>query len=66
MAKGMPENLNLAIFSTLQDLLIVELAKSGAPQREIRKLLGVDIGRVNGVARLLNRKTTRGGDDNGE
>ena len=66
MPKGTPENLNLAIFNTLQDILIVELARSGAPQQEIRKLLGVDIVRVNRVARLLNRKGSEGRNDNGQ
>jgi hypothetical protein len=66
MPKGVPENLDLAVFNTLQDLLIVELAKAGAPQKEIRKLLGVSIVRVNRVASLLQRKTKGGGDDEGE
>jgi hypothetical protein len=66
MPKGTPENLNQAILNTLQDLLIVELSKSGAPQQKIRKLLGVDIARVNRVARLLTGKKKGGTDDNRE
>jgi hypothetical protein len=57
MPRGTPENLNLAIFNTLQDILIVQLAKSGVSQQESRALLGVDIVRVNRVARLLSRKS---------
>ena len=57
MTRGTPENLDLAIFTTLQDILIVQLAKSEVSQQEIRALLGVDIIRVNRVARLLGRKS---------
>ena len=35
----------------LADLLILELAKAGVPQPEIRKLVQVDIHRVSKIAR---------------
>ncbi|TAJ08428.1 MAG: hypothetical protein EPO61_10025 [Nitrospirae bacterium] len=40
----------------LRDLLIVELAKTGAPQAEIRKVIGVSINRVNGIAKFFTKK----------
>jgi hypothetical protein len=39
----------------LRDLLIVELAKAGVPQPEIRKILGCDMHRVSRIARHLKR-----------
>jgi len=41
----------------LLDLLIVELAKAGVKQLEIQKILGVDIYRINRIAKYFkNRK----------
>lgn len=37
------------LLETVQDLLITELGKAGVPQLEIRKILGVDIVRVNRI-----------------
>jgi hypothetical protein len=41
------------IVTLLQDLLITSLGKAGVPQLEIRKILGVDIVRVNRIVRHL-------------
>ncbi len=39
----------------LQDLIILELAKAGVSQPEIRKIIGVDMYRVNRIARHFNK-----------
>lgn len=40
----------------LKNLLIVELAKAGVPQPQIRKIVGGDMARVNKIARLFKKK----------
>lgn len=40
----------------LENLLIVELAKAGASQAAIRQVVGVDMGRVNKIARFFKRR----------
>jgi len=37
----------------LENLLIVELAKAGVPQTAIRQVVGVDMARVNKIARFF-------------
>lgn len=37
----------------LRDILILELAKAGISQPEIRKIVGVDIYRVNRIAKYF-------------
>jgi len=39
----------------LRDLLIVELAKAGVQQQEIRKIVGCDIHRVTKIAKVLKK-----------
>jgi len=39
----------------LKDLLIAELAKGGASQVEIRKIVGCDINRVSRIAKVLKK-----------
>ncbi len=46
------------LLETLQDLLIAVLARAGVPQTEIRKILGVDIVKVNRIAKHI--KSRRG------
>jgi len=41
------------MINLLQDLLITSLGKGGVPQLEIRKILGVDIARVNRIVKHL-------------
>lgn len=41
------------INGVLQDLFILQLGKAGVPQQEIRKLLGVDIVKVNRIVSKL-------------
>lgn len=38
----------------LKDLLIVELAKAGVQQKEIRKIAGCDMRRVSRIAKAIN------------
>ena len=40
----------------LQDLIILELAKAGVPQAEIQKVVGVDILRVNKIAKYFKSR----------
>jgi hypothetical protein len=43
----------------LKDLLILEFAKAGVQQKEIRKVVGCDMLRVSRIAKLLPKvKTT--------
>ena len=43
------------ISDILKDLLIVELGNAGVPQLEIRKIVGVDIHRVNRIVKHLKK-----------
>jgi hypothetical protein len=43
----------------LKSLLIVQLAKAGIPQPDIRKIVGCDIWRVSEIARHFKKKKTR-------
>jgi hypothetical protein len=40
----------------LQDLLIVQLSLAGVGQAEIRQIVGVDMHRVNRIAKLLKKR----------
>ena len=44
-----------SILSTLQDLLIFQMAVAGVPQGDIRKAVGLDMNRVNKIARLVKK-----------
>lgn len=49
-----PLTKELRILSSLiKDLLIIELGVNGVKQREIRKILGVDIRRVNRILKHI-------------
>ena len=39
----------------LRDLLILELAKAGVPQLEIRKVVGCGVHRVSRIAKVLKK-----------
>ncbi len=49
------EGLNEAI-ELLRNLVIIELTRAGVRQVDIRKVLGVDMVRVNSIARYLKKK----------
>lgn len=40
----------------LQNLIIVQLAIAGVGQRQIRKIAGVSVERVNRIAKLIKQK----------
>jgi hypothetical protein len=46
------------VLSTLQDLLIFQMASKGVPQAQIREVLELDINRVSRIAKLA-RKTSK-------
>jgi hypothetical protein len=48
----MPKKSESTVLSTLQDLLIFQMASSGVPQAQIREVLGLDMNRVTRVAKL--------------
>ena len=39
----------------LRDLLIVQLAKAGVPQLDIRKIVGCEMHRVSKIAKVLKK-----------
>jgi hypothetical protein len=45
----------VTLLSTLQNLLIFQMASAGVPQNEIRKALGLDMNRVSKIAKLAKR-----------
>jgi hypothetical protein len=44
-----------SVLSTLQDLLVFQMAQAGVPQGEIRKTVGIDMNRVSKIARLAKK-----------
>jgi hypothetical protein len=52
MAKNADEP---TVLSTLQDLLIFQMAAAGVPQSQIRTAVGIDINRVNRIAKLAKK-----------
>ena len=52
MAKKTEET---TILSTLQDLLIFQMAAAGVPQTQIRNAVALDMNRVNRIAKLVKK-----------
>jgi len=50
------------VLSTLQDLLIFQMASAGVLQSQIREVVGLDINRVNRIAKLAKRSKKREGE----
>lgn len=48
----MPKKSESTVLSTLQDLLIFQMASSGVPQAQIREVIGLDMNRVARIAKL--------------
>jgi hypothetical protein len=48
----MPKKSESTVLSTLQDLLIFQMASSGVPQAQIREVIGLDMNRVTRIAKL--------------
>jgi hypothetical protein len=44
------------LLSTLQDLLVFQMAAFGVPQKKIGIAVGIDINRVNRIAKLAKKK----------
>jgi len=51
----MEKNVEEAMLSTLQDILIFQMASKGVPQSQIREPVGVDNNRVSRIARLAKK-----------
>lgn len=51
----MAKKVEATVLSTLQDLLIFEMASQGVPQGQIREVVGLDMNRVSRVARLAKK-----------
>jgi len=45
------------VLSTLQDLLIFQMASKGVPQGQIREAIGLDMNRVSRIARLAKKSS---------
>jgi hypothetical protein len=45
------------VLSTLQDLLIFQMATKEVPQAQIREVLGLDMHRVSRIARLAKKSS---------
>jgi hypothetical protein len=45
------------ILSTLQDLLIFQMASRGVPQGQIREAVGLDMNRVSRIAKLAKKSS---------
>jgi hypothetical protein len=43
------------LLSTLQDLLIFQMATAGVTQTQIRNVVGLDMNRVNRIAKLAKK-----------
>jgi hypothetical protein len=53
----MAKKVEATVLSTLQDLLIFQMASEGVPQKQIREAVGLDIGRVNRIAKLAKKSS---------
>ena len=51
------------VLSAIQDLLIFQMAAEGIPQQDIRKAMGLEMGRVTRIAKLLNRRKKDGNNE---
>jgi hypothetical protein len=45
------------VLSTLQDLLIFQMASRGVPQAQIREAVGLDMKRVSKIAKLAKKSS---------
>jgi hypothetical protein len=51
----MAKNAEATVLSTLQDLLIFQMASKGVPQGQIREAVGLDMNRVSRIAKLAKK-----------
>jgi hypothetical protein len=57
------EQLLAAQSEILKDMFIAELAIAGVSQRDIAKVVRIDLNRVNGIAKFLKRRKKDGNGD---
>lgn len=53
----MAKKVEATVLSTVQDLLIFQMATKGVPQGQIREALGLDMNRVSRIARLAKKSS---------
>lgn len=53
----MAKKIEATVLSTLQDLLIFQMASKGVPQGQIREAIGLDMNRVSRIAKLAKMST---------
>jgi len=51
----MAKKTEATVLSTLQDLLIFQMASRGVPQAQIREAVGLDMNRVTKIAKLAKK-----------
>jgi hypothetical protein len=51
----MAKKIEATVLSTLQDLLIFQMASHGVPQSKIREAVGLDMNRVGRIAKLAKK-----------
>ncbi len=51
----MAKKIEATVLSTLQDLLIFQMASKGVPQGQIREAVGLDMNRVSRIAKLAKK-----------
>lgn len=51
----MAKKVEATVLSTLQDLLIFQMAAKGVPQGQIREAVGLDMNRVSRIAKLAKK-----------
>lgn len=51
----MAKKVEATVLSTLQDLLIFQMASNGVPQGQIREAVGLDMNRVSRIAKLAKK-----------
>jgi hypothetical protein len=53
----MTKKVEATVLSTLQDLLIFQMASNGVPQGQIRDAVGLKMDRVNRIAKLAKKSS---------
>ena len=53
----MAKKLEATVLSTLQDLLIFQMASRGVPQGQIREAVGLDMNRVSRIAKSAKKSS---------
>jgi hypothetical protein len=56
----MAKKVEATVLSTLQDILIFQMASKGVSQSQIREAVGVDMNRVGRIAKLAKKSAKSG------